>query len=287
MVGKPGDGDIGARIAVTGRSGVGSDKTLQGPTLFSSAQLGARADTRTSAGGLRPIILDPRHMPDPRARCGARSFSVCSAIEDQDLCHFASLAVVTEIDAGRCASRQASRRNVFFNVTAGAAKLYKLLAEGRRQLTGFAGRGAFLASRCRPPMRSAPRRSSRCGSAGSRCRCCAVCWWTFRIRNDVYRRSRRRSWWRRRSRAVAGRNTAKERLAGILLMQIAPGAEPMTQITPPMPHGDITNYLGLTIETVSRSLSRLRADRLIDIPTTNNVAIRSRAALDQRTGGLN
>jgi hypothetical protein len=102
MVGKTDDRVIGARIAVTGRSGVGSDKPLQGPTLFSSAQLGARADTRTSAGGLRPIILDRRHMPDPRARCGARSFSVCSAIEDQDLCHFASLAMVTAIDAGRC-----------------------------------------------------------------------------------------------------------------------------------------------------------------------------------------
>jgi CRP/FNR family transcriptional regulator len=70
-------------------------------------------------------------------------------------------------------------------------------------------------------------------------------------------------------------------------MQMAPGAEPMTQITPPMPHGDITNYPGLTIETASRSLSRLRAHRFIDIPTTNNVVIRSRAALDQRAGGLN
>ena len=32
----------------------------------------------------------------------------------------------------------------FFNVTAGTAKLFKLLPDGRRQITGFVGAGHFL-----------------------------------------------------------------------------------------------------------------------------------------------
>jgi CRP/FNR family transcriptional regulator len=89
---------------------------------------------------------------------------------------------------------------------------------------------------------------------------------------------------------LLGCKTAKQRLASFLLLQMtqdAPCAEKLTQITLSMTRGDIADYLGLMIETVSRTLSRLRADRLIDIPTTNDVVIRSRAALEQLAGGMN
>ena len=59
---------------------------------------------------------------------------------------------------------------------------------------------------------------------------------------------------------LLGRKTARERLASFLLMQLAHGSAcsmGRQQIRLAMTRGDIADYLGLTIETVSRTLSRL------------------------------
>jgi CRP/FNR family nitrogen fixation transcriptional regulator len=48
----------------------------------------------------------------------------------------------------------------------------------------------------------------------------------------------------------------------------------------PMPRQDIADYLGLTIETVSRTLTQLERDGLIDIPVARRIVLRDRAALD-------
>ena len=286
-MGKTDSRDIGASVAVTGRSGVGRDKTLHAPALFSPVRPGARG----SAAGPRPIILDPRRLPEPCARCGARSFSVCSAIEGADLCHLASLAVVTEIDAGRCFIAEGEPAESFFNVTAGTVKLYKLLPDGRRQITGFAGAGHFLGL-------AVSSTYAFSAEAIEPVRFCRFSRTKLRGLLADFPQLERRLLEVAATELVAaqeqmlllGRKTAKERLASFLLMQMtqaAPCAEPPTQITLPMTRGDIADYLGLTIETVSRTVSRLRADRLIDIPTTNDVVIRSRAALELLAGGLN
>lgn len=227
-------------------------------------------------------------MPDPCARCGARSFSVCSAIEDQDLCHLAALAVVTEIDAGRCFIEEGEPAESFFNITTGTVKLYKLLPDGRRQITGFAGPGHFLglavsstyafSAEAIEPVRF-------CRFSRTKLRTLLV---DFpKLEQRLLEVAATELVAAQEQMLLLGRKTAKERLASFLLTQSAPGAEPLIQITLPMTRGDIADYLGLTIETVSRTLSRLRADRLIDIPTTNDVVIRSRPALEQLAGGLN
>jgi CRP/FNR family transcriptional regulator len=52
-----------------------------------------------------------------------------------------------------------------------------------------------------------------------------------------------------------------------------------------MTRGDIADYLGLTIETVSRTLTKLRAEGLIDIPSSTEVVVRSPAALQRLADG--
>ncbi len=48
---------------------------------------------------------------------------------------------------------------------------------------------------------------------------------------------------------------------------------------------DIADYLGLTIETVSRTLTRLRAEGLIDIVSPTAIVICDPAALESLAGG--
>ena len=52
-----------------------------------------------------------------------------------------------------------------------------------------------------------------------------------------------------------------------------------------MTRGDIADYLGLTVETVSRTMTRLRQDGLITLPTPVRVVIRDREGLESLAAG--
>jgi CRP/FNR family nitrogen fixation transcriptional regulator len=49
----------------------------------------------------------------------------------------------------------------------------------------------------------------------------------------------------------------------------------------PMPRRDIADHLGLTIETVSRTLSELRDAGAIELPRAHRIVFRDRTALDK------
>jgi CRP-like cAMP-binding protein len=53
----------------------------------------------------------------------------------------------------------------------------------------------------------------------------------------------------------------------------------------PMTRHDIADYLGLTIETVSRTLTMLKNDRLIALPTPDRIHIRDRDQLEELAEG--
>jgi CRP/FNR family nitrogen fixation transcriptional regulator len=48
-----------------------------------------------------------------------------------------------------------------------------------------------------------------------------------------------------------------------------------------MPRQDIADYLGLTIETVSRMMTHLEKGAAIALPTSRRVVLRSRSALNR------
>jgi CRP/FNR family nitrogen fixation transcriptional regulator len=77
--------------------------------------------------------------------------------------------------------------------------------------------------------------------------------------------------------------TAKERVAGFLL-EMAERVSSSGQVELPMSRQDIADYLGLTIETVSRTLTELARAAAIELPTTRCVVLRNRAALAKLHG---
>ena len=77
---------------------------------------------------------------------------------------------------------------------------------------------------------------------------------------------------------VLGRKNACERLAWFL-MDMAERIPAHDQILLPMSRQDIADFLGLTIETVSRTMTQLQDDDVIELPTCRNVVLKDRDGL--------
>ena len=72
--------------------------------------------------------------------------------------------------------------------------------------------------------------------------------------------------------------TAQERVAGFLL-EMADRIKASNELELPMSRQDIADYLGLTIETVSRTLTSLENASAIALPISRRVVLCNRAAL--------
>jgi CRP-like cAMP-binding protein len=74
--------------------------------------------------------------------------------------------------------------------------------------------------------------------------------------------------------------TAQERVAGFLL-EMADRAHATGEFDLPMSRQDIADYLGLTIETISRTLTHLENTAAIALPSSRRVVLRNPGALRQ------
>ena len=77
--------------------------------------------------------------------------------------------------------------------------------------------------------------------------------------------------------------TAQERVAGFLL-EMAERIKSTNEVELPMSRQDIADYLGLTIETVSRTLTILENSAAIALPSSRRIVLRNRAALRRLNG---
>ena len=77
---------------------------------------------------------------------------------------------------------------------------------------------------------------------------------------------------------VLGRKNAGERLAWFLI-DMSERIPAPDRVDLPMSRQDIADYLGLTIETVSRTMTQLQDDGLITLPSCRQVVLRDRRGL--------
>ncbi|MGX5806177.1 helix-turn-helix domain-containing protein, partial [Bradyrhizobium sp. Arg314] len=86
-----------------------------------------------------------------------------------------------------------------------------------------------------------------------------------------------------------GRKTASEKVASFVLM-VATYIDPANRLASsisfdlPVTRADIADFLGLTIETVSRELTRLRTDGVISIANKWHISLASVSRLEERCG---
>src|SRR5690242_6498698 len=96
---------------------------------------------------LRPALPRPGSSPDLAGRCQAcaiRELSICSVLSANELDLLCRIVSTIDVDSGQTITSEGEPARDLFNVVRGSLKLYKLLADGRRQVTGFLFPGDFL-----------------------------------------------------------------------------------------------------------------------------------------------
>jgi CRP/FNR family transcriptional regulator len=203
------------------------------------------------------------------ADCAVREFSVCSSLDEAEMHDFEQLSRRVHFSACETVFAQEDMSLPLFSLVDGVIRLYKLLPDGRRQIVGFALPGDLLG------MTTVDRHGVSADAIGpvTVCRIAQVPFARFsadnlnllRRINELVTRELNRA---RDHMVLLGRRSAEEKIAIFLVDWRARLAElrETTDIVPlPMSRQDIADYLGLTIETVSRTFTKLERDRVIDI----------------------
>lgn len=169
-----------------------------------------------------------------------------------------------------------------YKVLKGSVRTYKMLDDGRRQIGGFYLLGdifglesgvnhRFAAEAIADAAVLAIKRSTLTALAQTDAAVARELWLVTAFELDHVHDQM----------ILLGRSTAQERVAAFLV-EMADRSENAAEFDLPMSRQDIADYLGLTIETVSRTFSSMERRALIELPTSRKVRIRNRAAL----GGL-
>jgi CRP/FNR family nitrogen fixation transcriptional regulator len=77
---------------------------------------------------------------------------------------------------------------------------------------------------------------------------------------------------------LLGRKTAVEKVATFML-EMDQRMHPMGAISLPMTRRDIADYLGLTLETVSRTISQLQAKGMVALSNARQITVQRRSKL--------
>ncbi len=225
----------------------------------------------------------------PCAACSVREMAFCGVLTDEELPRLLAIFTTVDVDPHQPIIDEGEVADYLFNVTDGAVKLYKLLPDGRRQITGFLFAGDFLGiamnekyaysaealgkvSLCRFPRRKLealldefPKLEKRLlGMASNE---------LVQAQDQIL---------------LLGRKTAQEKIVSFLLSlsdrAVKRGADP-APILLPMGRADIADYLGLTTETVSRTITHLKRDGLIRLMQGGRVDLPNLAALRDLADG--
>lgn len=171
---------------------------------------------------------------------------------------------------------QGDKADILFKLVSGAVRLCRVTSDGRRQVVGFYFAGETFGFECdttrsffaealvNSSVEILPRASG--GDAAE-------------LMNRVIESMVRAQ----KHLLVVGRQSAEERVAAFLLdMAERQGKRAVIEL--PMSRTDMADYLGMTIETASRTLSALRRKGYVRLPAKRQIEICGLGRLRELTG---
>ena len=222
--------------------------------------------------------------------CEVRELAICGALDEEELVKLDRAVVHLRFDPGQTIFFEGDDQGYVYNVATGTVRLYKMLPDGRRQITGFVLPGDFLGL-------SARGKFSYSAEAVTEAGLCRFAARELEALFDEFPKMEKRLLGKARDELVAaqeqmlllGRKAPAEKLASFLL-GLSRRAErwglPASPVVLSMSRGDIADYLGLTIETVSRTITRLKTEGVIALPESHRVVLVDRERLEELAEGV-
>ena len=225
---------------------------------------------------------------NPCAACPIRDMSVCGALRPDEVGRLNAIVTRRTVAADEMLFLEDDPANALYIVTDGCIKLYKMLPDGRRQITGFLYRSDFLGLAFRERYAysaEAVVTSDVCSFPKNRLeallddfpemerRLLSICSNELASAQDQM--------------LLLGRKTAEEKLASFLwlLSQRARlKEEDANELELPMMRSDIGDYLGLTIETISRTFTQLKKRQVISFNSPHAVHLENPDAIADLAG---
>jgi CRP/FNR family nitrogen fixation transcriptional regulator len=187
------------------------------------------------------------------------------------------------LDKGEELFAEGDNAEYFYKVVSGAIRSYKLLSDGRRQIDAFHLEGDIFGLEAGASHRfSAEAVGSAAVVAYRRTRLAALIEEDREFREQVMSATLRSLERAQDHMLLLGRKTAQEKIATFLLDMAGRISEDDEHFDLPMQRTDIADHLGLTIETVSRTLTQFTRDGLIQLPpSSRSVMLCNKPALQR------
>lgn len=237
----------------------------------------------------------PATLPaaNPCSACAIRNRAICADLDEAELALLNTLGRQRYLQPGEQLLWEGEEAVLVANVVEGVLKLFTQTGEGKEQILGLAYASDFIG---RPFGETTPYGVEALSAA----HVCVFRRGDFdrfarehpRLEHKLLERTLAELDRTRRWMLLLGRMNAEQRVASFLLETAdrlagegcGGAAAPNATFTLPLSRQQIADVLGLTIETVSRQFTRLKADGVIDLPARREVAILGRAELEDRTG---
>lgn len=219
--------------------------------------------------------------------CEARHRGVCGALSPEQLVSLNKQSTRRHIESGSELIGESQETSSYSNIISGVVKLTKMMADGRQQIVGLQFAPDFLGR----PFRADSKITADAATDVNLCSFPKAI--IDRMIKDTPELEHRlleqtlkeldeaRDWM-----LTLGRKTASEKVASFLLLiatHINPEADPdSASFELPLTRSDIADFLGLTIETVSRQMTKLRKDGVIHIRNNRHVDVPDLARLAER-----
>ena len=209
--------------------------------------------------------------------CQARHGVVCGALSNAQLKELNRHSLRRKIEAGSEIVAQGSESSFYSNIMRGVVKLCKMMPDGRQQIVGLQFAPDFVG---RPFVRE----STLSAEAATDAEICvfprnlldSMIAETPELQRRLHDQALNELDAARDWMLTLGRRTAEEKVASLLHL-IATHAEPQTAVSTafdlPLSRAEIADFLGLTIETVSRQMTRLRKRGVILIENSRHIVV--------------
>ena len=223
----------------------------------------------------RPSVTGADRMPDC-AECPVRDHSLCVGLKPDELPRISALTSVLEAPAGETLFFEGDPARHFFTIRRGVVRLVRAFPDGRRSIVGFLHDGDFLGSRfdaAKYPVTA---------EAVTKIEYCRILLKDLQglatefpgLERQLLSMSHDRMKAAENHIVLLGRKTAMEKVAAFLLASQEWGNhEASGEFDLPMSRADIADYLGLTIETVSRVMTKLATSGLISIRDARHITV--------------